>query len=142
MILFIIGVVNMALVKCPRCELNYMKDTEKYCSVCLNEIQGDIKNDDVELCQICNQFPCLPGKDICKFCLNEMKSSAAIDDTDNVTDDEIVENDDEKLDEIETVDTVDELHEGEFDLVDTIPLDMLDDEENENLEDEDEYSEE
>lgn len=132
----------MALVKCPRCELNYMKDTDKYCSVCLSEMQGDIKNDDVELCQICNQFPCMSGKDVCKFCFNEMKLSNTIDDSSNNSDDESVEDETEKMSEIEPEDNVDALQEGEFDLVDAIPLDMLEEEEDESIEEEDEYSEE
>ena len=30
----------MALRKCPRCELNYIKDDEKYCNVCRREMKG------------------------------------------------------------------------------------------------------
>ncbi len=28
------GGIKMGYIKCPRCELNYMPDTERYCSVC------------------------------------------------------------------------------------------------------------
>ena len=48
----------MKLVKCPRCELNYITENEKYCKV--------------ELCSVCNEAPALPGRDVCLFCLKEM----------------------------------------------------------------------
>ena len=31
----------MGLVKCPRCELNYMNDTDTMCSVCRREVRGE-----------------------------------------------------------------------------------------------------
>ena len=30
----------MKLVKCPRCELNYITENEKYCKVCLREMRA------------------------------------------------------------------------------------------------------
>jgi hypothetical protein len=62
----------MKLVKCPRCELNYITETEKYCKVCLREMKGDAPRDEVELCSVCNEAPALPGRDVCLFCLKEM----------------------------------------------------------------------
>ena len=62
----------MNLVKCPRCDLNYIREDEKYCKVCLRELKGENSQDEVELCSICNEAPALPGKDICLFCLKEM----------------------------------------------------------------------
>ena len=72
----------MNLVKCPRCDLNYIREDEKYCKVCLRELKGESKEDEVELCSICNEEPALPGRDVCLFCLKEMnKSNSAPDDT-------------------------------------------------------------
>ncbi len=72
----------MNLVKCPRCDLNYIREDEKYCKVCLRELKGEDSRDEVELCSICNEEPALPGKDICLFCLKEMnKSNNAQDDS-------------------------------------------------------------
>ncbi len=72
----------MNLVKCPRCDLNYIREDEKYCKVCLRELKGEGGEDEVELCSICNEEPALPGKDICLFCLKEMnKSNSAQDDS-------------------------------------------------------------
>lgn len=62
----------MKLVKCPRCELNYITENEKYCKVCLREMKGDAPRDEVELCSVCNEAPALPGHDVCLFCLKEM----------------------------------------------------------------------
>jgi len=65
----------MTLVKCPRCDLNYITDGQKYCKVCMREMKGEDRSDEVELCSICNEEPALPGKDICLFCLKEMNKS-------------------------------------------------------------------
>ena len=64
----------MNLVKCPRCDLNYIREDEKYCKVCLREMKGEPTNDDMELCSVCNAAPALPGKDVCLSCLKEMQS--------------------------------------------------------------------
>ena len=64
----------MKLVKCPRCDLNYIREDEKYCKVCLREMKGEPTNDDMELCSVCNAAPALPGKDVCLSCLTEMQS--------------------------------------------------------------------
>ncbi|MBN1777439.1 MAG: hypothetical protein JW811_04885 [Clostridiales bacterium] len=58
--------------KCPRCELNYIADDEKLCKVCIREIKGGQKQDEFELCSICNAAPALPGKDICLGCYKEI----------------------------------------------------------------------
>ena len=65
----------MKLVKCPRCDLNYIREDEKYCKICLRELKGEKHEDEVELCSICNEAPVLPGKDVCLFCLKEMSKS-------------------------------------------------------------------
>ena len=73
----------MNLVKCPRCDLNYILEGEKLCKICQRELKGDKWGNEVELCSICNEAPALPGKDVCLFCLKEMnKSNSAPDDED------------------------------------------------------------
>jgi len=62
----------MRFVKCPRCDLNYITEIERYCKVCLREMKGDGGQDEVELCSVCNEAPALPGRDLCLFCLKEM----------------------------------------------------------------------
>ncbi len=65
----------MTLIKCPRCDLNYITQDQKYCKVCLREMKGEGNTDEVELCSVCNEAPALPGKDVCLFCLKEMNKS-------------------------------------------------------------------
>ena len=65
----------MTLIKCPRCDLNYITPDQKYCKVCLREMKGESSSEEVELCSICNEAPALPGKDVCLFCLKEMNQS-------------------------------------------------------------------
>ena len=66
----------MKLVKCPRCELNYITENEKYCKVCLREMKGESPKDEVERCSVCNEAPALPGRDVCLFCLKEMNGGS------------------------------------------------------------------
>ena len=77
----------MNLVKCPRCYLNYIREDEKYCKVCLRELKGENSQDEVELCSICNEEPALPGRDVCLFCLKEMNKSNSTPDDDSVDSD-------------------------------------------------------
>ena len=65
----------MALIKCPRCELNYIEEGEGYCKICKREMKGEKQQDEIEMCTICNEAPALPGKDICMFCLKEMNEA-------------------------------------------------------------------
>ena len=55
----------MGFIKCPRCELNYIREEEQYCPVCKREMKGESHNDPFELCSICNENPVMPGKDVC-----------------------------------------------------------------------------
>lgn len=75
----------MNLVKCPRCDLNYIREDEKYCKVCLREMKGEKHADEMELCSICNEEPALPGKDVCLFCLKEMNKSNNAEETETET---------------------------------------------------------
>jgi hypothetical protein len=138
----------MNLVKCPRCDLNYIREDEKYCKVCLRELKGENSQDEVELCSICNEEPALPGKDVCLFCLREMNKSnsteenepdtetesvdtATIGDMDDVSgmDEIIPEVEEEETDEFEEIDqemSLEDVREEE-------ELDAEDDEEDEEV---------
>ena len=63
--------------KCPRCELNYIADSDTLCKVCLREMKGGHKRDEIEPCSICNEAPALPGKDICLGCFKELYGNAS-----------------------------------------------------------------
>lgn len=73
-------------IKCQRCELNYMQDTDKVCKVCLREIHGKETNEEHELCTVCNEAPVIPGKVFCHVCyfeINGEKADTPIDSDDN-----------------------------------------------------------
>ena len=38
----------MRLIKCPRCELNYIAPEEGYCKVCKREMKGEKQQDEIE----------------------------------------------------------------------------------------------
>lgn len=73
----------MRLIKCPRCELNYITPEEGYCKICKREMKGESQKDEIELCTVCNEAPALPGKDVCLFCLKEMNANQEREDDDN-----------------------------------------------------------
>ena len=62
----------MGFIKCPRCELNFIREEEQYCPVCKREMRGEEQDDYAELCSICNENPVMPGKDVCYACYKEM----------------------------------------------------------------------
>ena len=68
----------MGFIKCPRCELNYIKEEEQYCSVCKREMKGEVHEDPFELCSICNENPVMPGKDVCPMCYKEMNQQQGL----------------------------------------------------------------
>lgn len=131
----------MALIKCPRCELNYIQDTEGYCKICKREMKGEVQREDIEMCTICNEAPALPGKDACLFCLKEMNANNADVNEETVRVDEAsldidpVSSMDEIIPEIE-----DGIPEREFDEIENdLSLDALGEEE---LDDDEEDEEE
>lgn len=65
----------MSLIKCPRCELNYMLDTDKMCSVCRRDVRGESEQYEmIELCSECGENPVVPGQELCAACLKELSS--------------------------------------------------------------------
>lgn len=65
----------MALRKCPRCELNYIRDDEKYCNVCRREMKGGTSDvdDSISMCSECGENPAVKGSDLCAICLREAR---------------------------------------------------------------------
>nr|MDD6335303.1 hypothetical protein [bacterium] len=130
----------MKLVKCPRCELNYMPEGEKYCDVCKRDLKGGGGWEETpELCIECGQRPAMPGEDLCRICLREAlgKASAVAAVVSEPQDD--VEPDEEDEDGfIPVEDEQEEIDEDEVDVVDEpmeVPMPMDGEDE---LEDEDE----
>ena len=140
----------MGFIKCPRCELNYIEESEGFCKICKREMQGENSTDDAELCTICNERPAIPGRDICLICLKEMNASNDDDTDDMVRDDEPVgavdENSIGSIDPVSSMDEImpdisDDIPEGEYSEIENeLSLDAMGDEEEEQ-ENEDEESE-
>ena len=107
----------MGFIKCPRCELNYIREEEQYCSVCKREMKGEVHDDPFELCSICNENPVMPGKDVCFMCYKEMTQQQGLHD--------------ETMDEAETPDVnhldMEDVSEMEEIELDGLPEDMPED---------------
>lgn len=68
----------MTLVKCPRCELNYLRANEAMCKICHRELYGNQPVEEVETCSTCNEAPALAGRDVCLYCLREMNKQKGV----------------------------------------------------------------
>ena len=104
----------MALVKCPRCELNYILDGGTLCSVCRREVKGEHEIIDApEMCSVCGENPAVPGGDLCLACLREMNGHPTNMDEQMVTEASIGIDSVSSMDEIE-LDLVDESMASEY----------------------------
>lgn len=85
---------------CPRCELNYIPVTEKYCDVCKAELGlveasfllPDEEEVEGKLCPICNTNYCEEGEDMCIECKKDhvVKVKPIEDEAEDWVDDEDV----------------------------------------------------
>ncbi len=131
----------MKLVKCPRCELNYIQEDEDYCKICKREMKGERQHDEIEMCTVCNEAPALPGKDVCLFCLKEMNSNNDRHDDEN---EGRVGESSLGIDPVSSMDEIipeidEEIPEREYDEIESdLSLDEMGEEEAEDDEDEDE----
>ncbi len=92
----------MALRKCPKCELNYIRDGEEYCNVCLRamkngRIQTETVVEEETLCSECGEAPAVCGYDLCEACLREQKRQAELESA-GALDDEFEDVDEEEED--------------------------------------------
>lgn len=131
----------MGYIKCPRCELNYMSDTERYCTVCKRDMHGEEEQrEEVELCSACGERPAVLGEELCSSCMKELTRQEGV-----VTD---VDEDEAAPEEAEvpTMEATSELEEIEIEVDEDIPsteyseihkeLGMDDEPEDEDAEDE------
>ena len=141
----------MQLIKCPRCDLNYIREDEKYCRVCLRELKGEKNQEEVELCSICNEEPALPGRDVCLFCLKEMNKSNSVPeeqeedsaepvDTSNIGDMDSVSGMDEIIPDVEEDSDIPSQEFGEIE--DELSLESVREDEEREAENEEEEDEE
>lgn len=119
----------MGLIKCPRCELNYMLDTDKMCSVCRRDVRGESEQYEmIELCSECGENPVVPGQDLCAYCLKELSQSST--DTQN-EEGMVTEAANIGIDSVSTMDEI------ELDIGDDLDDEVFDDEDREFFADDD-----
>ena len=70
----------MALKKCPKCELNYIRGDAEFCDVCLREVRREASKvkqtaaqEEELICTECGEAPALAGHELCAECLREQK---------------------------------------------------------------------
>ena len=111
----------MIFAKCPRCDLNYITASERYCKVCMRDMKGNGAQDEIEMCSMCNENPALPGRDICLFCLKELdeQNNAAGRDENGESGEQVDPRSITSMDDVSSMDEIPEvsndLPAGEFD---------------------------
>ena len=129
----------MGLIKCPRCELNYMNDTDTMCSVCRREVRGESEQFEmIELCSECGENPVVPGQELCAYCLKEQARR------DELENEEEIEHEPANI-EIDSVSTMDEIEldiGGELDEEDFGEDADFEDENDDDADDEDDEEDE
>lgn len=92
----------MALRKCPKCELNYIREGEQYCNVCLRAMKSSRQQaaeqpvEEETLCSECGEAPAVRGFDLCEACLREQKRQAELESAAALDDEDVFEDEDEE----------------------------------------------
>lgn len=64
----------MGLKKCPRCELNYIREDESLCNVCRRSMKGEPELEELAaVCSECGENPAIEGSELCAICLREVR---------------------------------------------------------------------
>ena len=53
----------MGYKKCPRCELNYIRDDQQLCDVCSRKRKASDDDNEVLMCIECGENPAMKGKE-------------------------------------------------------------------------------
>ena len=87
----------MALRKCPKCELNYLRDDEEYCYVCAREMKRAAargkqqEEEEILICTECGESPVVRGSELCAECLKEQKRQAELENAVDLVEPELEE---------------------------------------------------
>ena len=113
-------------IKCPRCDLNYIRKGEDYCAVCKAELKKgpqlifavdeDDETEGLELCPICHHNYIKLGETMCAKCAEEKDYQNSREDLDDESWKEYLDQDEEEEEEDEEMLSLDKLakEEGEF----------------------------
>ena len=126
----------MELKKCPRCELNYIREDEKLCSVCSNSGRSrQISDDSHMVCSECGENRPMPGKTVCAACYKELRRIGYNSDDDILAADELDIDFDTDIDDVDIdVDIDEEIPESELEEIDReLGEDDLDDMDDEDI---------
>lgn len=66
----------MAYKKCPRCSLNYIKDTDVLCKICAEDVDKSLRGNDedeeeYDICPECGESIIRAGEEMCYRCMVE-----------------------------------------------------------------------
>ena len=107
----------MSIIKCPRCDINFIREEEQYCSICKREMKGEMPKEEMtDMCIECGEHPAAPGEELCIYCLNDRKEA-----------DDAIETDDELIAE-DIPDDSDDISIDEMEIVPLQPEDIPEDE--------------
>ena len=142
-------------VRCPRCELNYIKATEKICKVCQQELDNQVSKNisdeearELGLCPVCKVNYLIEDEVMCADCAKEKEfqdenaeNSISGEVYDNEDDDSwrvYVENDDNDVDDFDGVSSAYK----DVGIEDDDDMEIVEDEEDGDLDGEDEVIDE
>ena len=63
----------MGYKKCPKCELNWIRDDQKLCDICSRKYKSfdEEEQQEVVMCSECGEHHAMKGKDLCAACYKE-----------------------------------------------------------------------
>lgn len=149
---------NTTYIKCPRCELNYIKSDERYCAVCKAEMKMEggrleisEELEDLELCPVCGQNFISSEQSMCEECVKRHSVDDDEDEKTTIWSEDIETKLSSPEDEVELVslseiaeseDVEDDSFEEEDEEIEDSDKIIVDDEDDFELEDFDDYDEE
>ena len=110
----------MGLKKCPKCELNYIRDDEQYCDVCRRSMKGRDSDPDegVSICVECGENPAVRGSELCAICLREVRRQEKVNSLAGEEDARGMDLPQVELSDIEVPIPVDDIPESELEEID------------------------
>lgn len=128
----------MAYKKCPRCNLNYIKDTDILCKVCTEDLSKKIGDngdeEEYDICPECGENIIRIGEAMCYQCMAEEleekveKASKKEDNWDLYMDDDPDGSDDIIIDDEDSLDDLEELDESDdMEIMDDFDTEDMDD---------------